>query len=275
MRSGQADACRGSPDAVGRILRHVGGNHDAAKGHRLQLRAHRRWCGWLLSACVLIAAVVCCLVQVAADEADRFGSATVEFHIPEQPLASALQAFSAASGVAVLYASGAESGLRSAPLDGEYSREAALKILLGDSGLVARYARSDAIALVDPAAPNPYAPPDEALLGADMSLDTLHVAGATQGPDRNELSDYIGAIQQDLQKALKTNGATRDGSYRVGVDLWVDPSRTVRRTEVFRSTGNPGRDTAVASVLQGVVIRRPAPAHTPQPVRVMIVVRSM
>jgi len=89
------------------------------------------------------------------------------------------------------------------------------------------------------------------------------------------LSDYIGAIQQDLQKALKTNGATRDGSYRVGVDLWVDPSRTVRRTEVFRSTGNPGRDTAVASVLQGVVIRRPAPAHTPQPVRVMIVVRSM
>jgi hypothetical protein len=228
-----------------------------------------------LSASVLLAIAVCGFLQVAADERDRFGTATVEFHIPEQPLSSALQAFSAASGVAVLYASGAESGLRSAPLDGEYSREAALKILLGNSGLVARYARADAIALVDPTAPNPDAPPDSALPNTDMSLDTLHVAGAARGPDREELSDYIGAIQQDLQKALKTNGTTRDGSYRVGVDLWVDSSRTVRRTEVFRSTGNPGRDTAVASVLQGVVIRRPAPANTPQPVRVMIVVRSM
>jgi len=210
-----------------------------------------------------------------ADENDRFGSATIKFQIPEQPLSSALQAFSTTTGVAVLYVSGTESGLRSAHLDGEYTREAALKILLGDTGLVPRYARSDAIALVDPSAPNPDAPPDSALSGTDMSLDTLHVAGASKGPDRKDLSDYIGAIQQDLQKVLKTNGATREGSYRVGVDLWVDSSRTVRRTEVFRSTGNPGRDTAVASVLQGVVIRRPAPAHTPQPVRVMIVVRSM
>ena len=258
----------------GVLLRH---NEETPKtgDQRPQLVARPRTLGWVLPAYVFFAIAVCGLIQVAADEADRFGTATVEFHIPEQPLSSALQAFSAASGVAVLYASGAESGLRSASLDGEYSREAALKILLGTSGLVARYARADAIALVDPTAPNPYAPPEGSLPGADMSLDMLHVAGATKGPDRNELSDYIGAIQQDLQKALKTNGATREGSYRVGVDLWVDSTRTVSRTEVFRSTGSPGRDTAIASVLQGVVIRRSAPAHTPQPVRVMIVVRSM
>ncbi len=174
----------------------------------------------------MIAAFVLPLALSAlAGDTNRFSSATLEFHIPEQPLASALQAFSAISGVAVLYASGVETGQQSAPLDGEYTREAALKVLLGDSGLVPRYARSDAIALVDPTAPSPDEPPDNVLPNADMALDTLHVTGATKTPDRDALSDYIGAIQQDIQKALKKAGATRDGSYRVGVDLWVDSSR--------------------------------------------------
>lgn len=275
MGSALAGEGRSSMEFAGLPSHHVCLTFKKAESHQPHCPLRRGRSGWALSAYVFFAIAICGLIQVAAEEADRFGSATVEFHIPEQPLSSALQAFSAASGVAVLYASGAESGLRSARLDGEYSREAALKILLGDSGLVARYARADAIALVDPTAPNPFDPPEGSLPGADMSLDTLHVAGATKGPDRDELSDYIGAIQQDLQKALKANGSTREGSYRVGVDLWVDSSRTVSRTEVFRSTGSPGRDTAIASVLQGVVIRRPAPAHTPQPVRVMIVVRSM
>ena len=229
-----------------------------------------------IAACLTIGAFgLPSALSALAAETDRFSSATLEFHIPEQPLASALQAFSSISGVAVLYASGVETGQRSAPLDGEYTREAALKVLLSGSGLVPRYARSDAIALVDPTAPSPYEPPDNVLPNADMALDTLHVTGAAKAPDRDALSDYIGIIQQDIQKALKKAGATREGSYRVGVDLWVDSSRIIRRTEVFRSTGSQERDVAVGSVLQGMVIRQPAPANTPQPVRVMIVVRSM
>jgi hypothetical protein len=225
---------------------------------------------------VLLALGVLGIPPGLADGTEKFGSATLEFRIPEQPLASALQAFSATSGVAVLYASGVETGQRSTALDGEYTRETALKMLLGDTGLVPRYARSDAIALVDPSSPSPDEPPGSILSETDMALDMLHVPGATKTtPDRDALSDYIGIIQQDIQKALKKTGATRDGSYRVGVDLWVDSSRIIRRTEVFRSTGSPERDIAVASVLQGMVVRQPAPAHTPQPVRVMIVVRSM
>lgn len=217
-------------------------------------------------------------LKVVAEEADRFGSATLNFSIPEQPLASALQAYSATSGVAVLYASGMETDLRSAALNGEFTREEALRKLLGASGLVPRYARSDAIALINPSAPvlNPEQPPASPLDKPDMALDMLHVPGATNtAPDRGALTEYIEAIQKDLQVALKKSGSTRDGNYRVGVDLWVDPAKTIRRTEVFRSTGNPDRDAAVATVLQGMVLRQPAPARTPQPVRVMIVVRSM
>lgn len=197
------------------------------------------------------------------------------FHIPAQPLVTALQAYSAASGVHVLYESGAEIGQQSSAIDGEFTRESALKTLLGNSNLVIRYARADSVALVNPADASPDEPP-EALLGmADISLDTLHVASPAKGPDRNALADYIGVIQQDVQQALRKAGKTGSGSYRMGVDLWVDPSRTIRKTDVFRSTGDRERDVAISEVLRGLVIRQDAPARTQQPVRVMIVVRSL
>jgi hypothetical protein len=210
-----------------------------------------------------------------ADEPKQVAPSLV-FDIPEQPLVTALQTYSVVSGVAVLYESGVEGSLRSAPLRGEYTREAALKELLGKSDLVVRYARADAITLVDPAAALADGPPADPLGSADMALDTLHVAGrAPSAPDRDALSDYIGVIQQDLQQALQRTGAARGGGYRVGVDLWIDPSRTIRRTAIFRSTGDRERDGVVSEALQGLVLRRAAPERTPQPVRVMIVVKSM
>jgi len=210
---------------------------------------------------------------VASDEA-AIPAPKLTFSIPEQPLVTALQAYSAVSGVHVLYESGAEVGQRSSAVHGEFTREVALKILLGKSNLVVRYARADSVALVDPTAQSPDEPPEALQGSADMALDTLHVVSPQNGPDRNALAEYMGVIQQDVQQALRKGGKTSSGSYRVGVDLWVDPSRTIRKTEVFRSTGDRERDVAVSEVLQGLVIRQSAPARTPQPVRVMIVVRS-
>lgn len=228
--------------------------------------------GQLIS--VAVAAFALILVA-AADERHASDSATLRFDIPEQPLVSALQAYSAASGVAILYSSGVDAGQRSPAIHGEYSREAALKMLLANTGLMPRYARADAIALIDPSASSHDEPPPNALSGTDMALDTLHVTGAANSaPDRDALADYVGVIQQDVQQALKKSGKTRDGSYRVGVNLWVDPSRTVRRADVIHSTGDSDRDAAIAAALQGVVIRKAAPARTPQPVRIMILVRS-
>lgn len=209
-----------------------------------------------------------------ASDASRPDSATLRFQIPEQSLVTALQAYSSVSGVAVLYESGVVSGQRSVVVDGEYTRAGALKVLLGKTDLVARYARADAITLADPMAASPDTPPEMLFGSVDMVLDTLHVSSAASGPDRNALADYIGTIQKDIQRALKTK-STRSTSYRVGLDLWVDPSRTVRRTEVFRSTGDLERDVAISAALQGLVFRQPAPARTPQPVRVMIDVRAM
>ncbi len=201
----------------------------------------------------------------------------ITFQIPEQPLVTALQVYSEESGVHVLYESGVEVGQLSVAVDGEFTRENALKTLLGNSNLIIRYARADSVVLVNPASARSDEPPDEVVPGsAEIALETLHVTSPqVVGSDRAALNDYIGVIQQDVQQALRKGGKKSSGSYRVGLDLWVDPSRTIRKTEVFRSTGDRERDVAISEVLQGLVIRQDAPARTMQPVRVMIVVKSL
>lgn len=248
------------------VMTHEPGAAGCSRRFRLSWRSG-------LAAALAFSGIVVSGLAGASESTEK--TSTLRFEIPKQPLAAALQAYTTVSGVAVLYASGTELGRQSAALDGEYTREDALKRLLCDSGLVPRYARSDAIALVDPTVAATDDPPDSPLPGIDMALDTLRVASPSSGRDQQALSDYISVIQQDIQQALKKGSPAGDGSYRVGIDLWVDPTRTIRRTQVFHSTGDPVRDSAVASVLEGIVIRRAPPARTPQPVRVMIVVRPM
>lgn len=233
--------------------------------------------GEMAKAIALIVMLGACFAFAGwAQEGGRLSSPTLQFHIPQQSLTTALQAYSAASGVAVIFESGVGHGRMSTKVEGEFTREAALKTLLSDSDLIIRYARADAVSLVDPSVPTADLPPAALLGSADMALDTLHVPRpGNNSAERNALADYVGAIQSDIQDALKKTPATRGGSYRVGLNLWVDSSRVIRKTEVFRSTGIPGRDVAISTALQGLVFRQAAPANTPQPVRVMIVISAM
>lgn len=200
----------------------------------------------------------------------------LKFDIPAQPLAAALQTYSRISGVQVLYESGLEAGQVSMAVQGELTREAALKTLLGNIDLVVQYSRADAITLVSPQSASLDEPPDTAG-GADLSLDTLHVPSTRPEPavDRNELIEYINAIQYDVQSALQKSESTRGDSYRLGLELWVDSAKTIRRAHVFQSTGDMTRDNAISNRLEGLMLRRPAPPSARQPVRVMIIVRSM
>jgi hypothetical protein len=226
------------------------------------------------SVCVALTVGLGVTFAAAAAESGTDASPTITFDIPAQPLVTALQAYGEASGVHVIYESGIEVGLKSSVVVGKFTREQALKALLGNSDLVVRFARADSVVLLNPAAVQRDEPPEIARGTVDMALDTVHVEGARPEPDRNALTEYVGAIQQDVGQALRKRDGTSSGNYRVGVELWVDPSRTIRKTEVFRSTGDRERDVAISQALQGVVIRQPAPAHTPQPVRVMIMVNS-
>ncbi len=197
----------------------------------------------------------------------------IKFQIPSQPLASALQAYSRLTGVQLLYESGAAGERASVPVEGEYTRDAALRMLLADTDLVIRYTRSNSITLV-PASADPDAPP-EAVFGeqVDLTLDTLRVRRQRPSSDPSQLRAYTGVIQSDIQHALRKEPKTRTGAYSAGIKLWIDNPRIVRKTELFRSSGDQERDETIARVLDGMQVSQAPPANTPQPVMVMITVR--
>jgi hypothetical protein len=200
-------------------------------------------------------------------------AAPMTFHIPAQPLVSALQAYGQQTGVQILYESRSATGQQSGALEGSFTPEEALKLLLAGTELEARYIRPNAITLALP----PSALQDATLNSvakADLSLGTLRVRASGED-DGSSLRDYNESVQADVQKALQKNAKTRTGTYRLVLDLWVDPSRTIERTRLYQSTGDPDRDVAVSAALRGVTLSKSAPANTPQPVRVAIVVRAL
>ena len=203
-------------------------------------------------------------------------SEPIEFNIPAQSLAGALQAYGQTTGIQVLYESNSAVSRMSAAVQGKFVPDAALNLLLTGTDLKVHYIRPDAITLALPYSDNPGVGVSAApSASSDLSLGTLRVRGSHDGDDAGRLRDYSQSVQMDIQNALRKNAKTRDGSYRAVLDLWIDPASTIERTEMYRSTGDRDRDIAVATTLRGVTISRPAPANTPQPIRVAIVVKSL
>lgn len=227
----------------------------------------------LLAYAALLAAGIC---AAAAEEGPvARPNAPMEFHIPSQPLATALQVYGQRTGIQVLYESNSAIGRMSAAVEGSFAPEAALGMLLAGTDLRVRYTRPDAIILSPAYVEGVSARLSSPLSGTDLSLGTLRVHGSRDGDETARLNEYSERVQMDIQDALRRNARTRDGTYRAVLDLWIDPARTIVRTDLFRSTGDRERDSAIATTLRGVTISRPAPANAPQPVRVSIIVKSL
>jgi hypothetical protein len=210
----------------------------------------------------------------AAQTTEREGEAQagkIRFEIPSQSLATALDAFSAVSGVHVLYDSDLARGRRSAAVAGVLTPTAALKALLAGAGMLAHYTNESDTAVVlfpahrgDPGLPS--------LAGPVVRLDTLHVAPELgDSDDRLGYRRYAGVVRADVQNALERKARTLSGRYTIGIRLWISPTGAILHSEVFRSTGDGIRDAAVGSVLQQLVISKPPPTRMPQPVSVVIV----
>jgi hypothetical protein len=232
-------------------------------------------CAFRLRALLIVVAVFAggAMVSAIAAGDDPRQYVPMKFQMPSQPLASALQAYSRITGVQLLYESGAAGERLSVPVEGEYTRDAALRMLLANTDLVIRYTRADSITLV-PAASDPDAPPGAVFGGqADLALDTLLVRRQRPSSDPSQLRAYSGIIQSDIQQALRKESKTRNGAYSAGIKLWIDNPRTVRKTELFRSSGDLERDETIARVLDGMQVSQAPPANTPQPVMIMITVR--
>ncbi len=222
----------------------------------------------LKAAMIIAATAIGAVVALGEDVSAPF--TPTRFNIRAQSLVDALQSYSMQTGIQVMFETASAAGYRSVKVEGEFTPEAALRLLLANTDLRIRYTRTSAVTLAPASAPNPDEPPARPIANADLSLDTLKVTGASEGQDRALAARYIDSVQADIQNALKRVAQTRKGHYRVAVRLWINTARTVQRIELEGSTGDADRDRLITSILEGLVLSQQAPANTPQPMRFMI-----
>ncbi len=174
--------------------------------------------------------------------------------IPAQDLAQALELFSRSTGMAVLVDRELTWGRRSAGVKGRYSAREGLARLLAGSGLMARYARTDAFTLQVPAASQP------------------RVEQGARGRQAARLnSSYATALQRAVERGLCGSELTRPGGFRALLQLWVGSDGRVEHSRLVGSTGDWQRDEALVQRLAQIRIERQAPSSLRQPLTLLLI----
>ncbi|MFH0297638.1 TonB-dependent outer membrane receptor [Bradyrhizobium sp. 31Argb] len=184
------------------------------------------------------------------------------FDLPAQQLASALETFSAVTGVVVLYDGNLALGRTSVEVKGELSSEVALQRLLRGSGLVARYTADEAIVIV-PGAPEP------AIARSPSAI--ARAALANRGRDEQS---YFSLLQAGIGRALCSTARTRPGDYRLAMKFWIGPAGEVMHPVLLSSTSDPDRDAAILDAVAAASIGEPPPAGLAQPFTFVMLPRS-
>jgi hypothetical protein len=179
----------------------------------------------------------------------------VSFDIPAQPLVSALDAYSTATGREVFYDGALVLGRRSSPVSGMLLPDAALRALLQGTGFAPRATgpHSFTVSL----APQPP---------VDLSQPPAPAEGSGYEP-------YFAMLQAVLRQALCRTAETRPGRYQLVVRLWLASSGAVQRSQLLGSTGSRQRDSAFAAALRLVKVNLPPPAGMPQPLTMVVLPR--
>jgi hypothetical protein len=207
-----------------------------------------------LAAFLGLVAGLCPPASATEPGSGRAASEQIDFDIPAQPLAVALERYGARSGRQVVYDSALAEGRMSAPVEGSFTPELALQNLLAGTGLVPRYVAADAFVLVrlPPAALPRQAP----------VVNTASPAAVAR---------YYGRIQARLKRAFCDNERTRRGGYRVALGLWIDASGVVNRVARIGPTGDPDLDATIDHAVIGLAIGEAPPVGFAQPVVLVVV----
>ena len=163
--------------------------------------------------------------------------------LPAQDLEHALQAYSRATGMAVLVDRELTRGRRSISVRGRFTAQEALAMLLTGSGLMARYARSDAFTLQLPEVSQPPV-----------------TRGASARNAARINNSYAAALQQAIETSLCRSPLTHPGSFRALVQVWVSPQGLIEYSRLVSSTGDEQRDEALVRSLGAARVERPAPS---------------
>ena len=204
--------------------------------------------GWRRVACALVL-----LLLLAGGRPAQAESPLLSLNLPAQDLEHALQAYSRATGMAVLVDRELTRGRRSIGVRGRFTAQEALAMLLTGSGLMARYARSDAFTLQAPQ----VSPPTTSRGAAARSAARIN-------------NSYATALQQAIETSLCRSPLTRPGSFRALVQVWVNPDGVIEHSRLVSSTGDEQRDEALVRSLSAARVQRPAPSSLRQPVTLLL-----
>jgi hypothetical protein len=175
----------------------------------------------------------------------------VAFDLPAQPLGSALEAYSVASGWQVVYNGSLAEGRRSSGVTGVFPPDAALRMLLRGTGLIPEYKSADSVLL----APDPMA-----TLAPEEIADDVNPS----------LKSYFGTIQTHLARAFCASDPIREGAYRIALSFWIGPSGNVTQLALLSSTGRADIDERFSEAVGSLAIGAASPAGFSQPVVLLV-----
>jgi hypothetical protein len=176
--------------------------------------------------------------------------AKVDFNIPAQPLARALVAYGAASGLEVFYKSVLAERQHSAEVAGLLTPTVALQTLLRGTGYVAQTTGPGAFTIVPT--------PREAALA-------ISAADAA----RRSYEPYFATIQAQISDGLCRSAGAALERAEILLQLWLAPSGVIARAEVVGDDGNPADDQTLAVAMRGLAVGVP-PVGMPQPLNMVI-----
>jgi hypothetical protein len=201
-------------------------------------------------------------------------SQEIAFSIPQGPLQTALEIFSAQSGVQTLYQAPITEGRQSYPVTGTFDAATALRQLLQGSGLTALEVFRGGYTLVTVEQAAIMTASNVATISSVaapiLTLSTVHI----EAPSEKDRRLYAQTVRYAIQNALLRNHDIRLTAYSADLFVWVSSAGVVQNTSLFSSTGNPDVDLAIGNIVRAVEVGRSPPFDLPQPVHVRILTQS-
>jgi hypothetical protein len=188
-------------------------------------------------------------------------------------LPSALDAYSAASGLQVLYDGALAGGRRSAPIHGVMAPEAALSAMLKGAGLAASFTkdRNIIIMLDQLSSAEAFGPPPKDYAAP---LGTIHVETpllvGSPSRDRWQAGLYANLVQTELTQALRRNPSAVARRYEAELRIWLNADGVVQRSEFVNPTVDGRLARVIMASIQDVTISQPPPPGLVQPLSVRI-----
>jgi len=204
-----------------------------------EICAHR-----LRTSVTLLLFLAFALVHFSAAAQSIAPGTTSRFNIPSQPLDAGLAAFGSASHMQVLYETALASGRRSTEVDGVYTQEDALRLLLSGTGLDFEYTEERAFTVVP-----------------------------TKAPTARPVTDFfpfLGKVQAGVLAALCRQAKSRPGKFRTAMQFWIGTSGKIESPTLLSSAGSDERDAAIVEALTHVDLNKAPPSDMPQPITMVL-----